>query len=160
MKVNIVSKQKNRLLHREEIEFEINKAKTTPSRKELREQIAAICNADSELVIVDDIKHSFGTDYVSGKSRIYESKEDLSRIELAYKVKRHAKKKKEDAKPEEKAKEAEPAEDKKEEKAEEKKGDAKHGKKEEAKSEETKEAKKEEKVKAKEDAKEKKTEEK
>lgn len=149
MKVNIVSKQKNRLLHREEIEFEINKAKTTPSRKELREQIAAMCNADSELVIIDDIKHAFGTDYVSGKSRIYESKEDLSKIELAYKVKRHAEKKKETAKPEEKAeetkiaKEVKPAEDEKE-----KKKDAKPEKTEgEAKPVKTKEDKKGEKVK-------------
>lgn len=153
MKVNIVSKQKNRLLHREEIEFEINKAKTTPSRKELREQIAAMCNADSELVIIDDIKHAFGTDYVSGKSRIYESKEDLSKIELAYKVKRHSEKKKETAKPKEKteetkAEEVKPAEKGKEDKSKEKKEDAKPEKTEgEAKPVKTKEDKKEEKIK-------------
>ncbi|MFH1240556.1 MAG: 30S ribosomal protein S24e [Candidatus Diapherotrites archaeon] len=142
MKVNIVSKQKNPLLHREEIEFEINKAKTTPSRKELREQIAALCNADSELVIIDDVRHSFGTDYVRGKSRVYESKEGLSKSELAYKVKRHSEKKKEvkeepskpkagtEKKSEEKKEDAKPAEDKKE-----KKEDAKSGKKPEAKPE-------------------------
>ena len=138
MKVNIVSKQKNPLLHREEIEFEINKAKTTPSRKELREQIAAMCNADSELVIVDDIKHSFGTDYVSGKSRIYESKEDLSKIELTYKVKRHSEKKKE---AKEKAAKAGT-----EEKAEEKKEGVKPEGKEKGKSEKKKEDKREEKA--------------
>ncbi len=134
MKVEIISKQKNALLHREEIKFEINKAKITPSRKELRDQIAAMCNANSELVIVDDIKHSFGTDYVSGKSRIYENKEYLSKIELAYKVKRHAEKKTEtqdeaskpQEKTEEKKEEAKPAEENKEKaKSEEKKEDKK-----------------------------------
>jgi len=135
MKVNIVSKQKNALLHREEIEFEINKTKTTPSRKELREQIAAMCNAESELVIVDDIKHSFGTDYVSGKSRVYDNKENLAKIELAYKIKRHSEKKEEvkeetakaetdkkaDAKADEKKEEpAKKTGDKKDEKTEEK----------------------------------------
>ena len=140
MKVNIVSKQKNALLHREEITFEVNKAKITPSRKELREQIAAMCNADSELVIVDDIKHSFGTDYVSGKSRVYDNKESLSKIELAYKVKRHTGKaeetKEETSKPEAVAEEK--ADGKKDDakSAEDKKGELKpKGKKEDNKEE-------------------------
>ena len=82
MKVEIKTSEKNPMLERTEIEFTVENAEKTPSRKELREKIASLANSKPENLIIDSISHNFGTMQVLGKARVYESREALERIEL------------------------------------------------------------------------------
>jgi len=97
LKVEIVSKTDNHFFSRQEIEFRVNDAKQTPSRKELREKIAALTNAKEESVIVDEIRQSFGMHKVLGRARIYPSKSKMEEVEEKFIIERNfGRKKKEE----------------------------------------------------------------
>ena len=81
MRVNIVSKKENPLLGRQDIEFEVRESNVTPSRKELRAQIAAQANADEKNLVVDVLRQHYGTTEVEGNARIYKGEKDLKRTE-------------------------------------------------------------------------------
>ncbi len=83
MRVNIVSKEENPLLSRTEIEYEAKEVPKTPSRKELRTQIAALVNADEKCLIVDVLEQSYGTSDVRGSARVYKNEKDMKRTEVA-----------------------------------------------------------------------------
>lgn len=151
MKLEIQGKKENPLIGRQEISFSVTETKATPSRKELREAIAAQTNSKEKNIIVDVLDTRFGTTDFKGEARVYENEEQLKKIELKPIVVRNFGKEEkkatngspegEEAKPEvsgEKAKEK-PAEA---EAKEEKKEDAPKERKEEAK-EEPQEEKKE-----------------
>jgi ribosomal protein S24E len=82
VKVEITNKQKNVLFNREEIEFSVEEAATTPARKDLREKIAALTNAKTELVIIGKINNAFGSKAVNGTARVYANEADLKKTEL------------------------------------------------------------------------------
>lgn len=83
MRVNIVSKEENPLFSRTEIEFETKDTPKTPSRKELREQIAALVNADEKNMVVDVLQQSYGTSEVTGSARVYKDEKAMKRTEVA-----------------------------------------------------------------------------
>ena len=121
MKIKMLAKSENALLKRTEWHFSVEEANVPPSRKELREKIAALENVKPEQVIVSEIRHGFGSKAVEVTARIYSSVSDLEKTELPYMVGRNIgmKKKKspEAAQPPEAAKpkgEKKPAEKKKE----------------------------------------------
>lgn len=89
MRIDIVSKHENALLGRQEIEFEVKEAKLTPSRKEIREKIAAILGADEKKLVVDVFRTSYGTPLVMGSARIYRNEKDLKGAELDYVIARN-----------------------------------------------------------------------
>ena len=119
MKVSITDKNENKVLQRTELKFKVEDVKVPPSRKEVREKIAALQNVKPEQTIVSSIEHGFGSKKVEGTARIYSSEEQLKKVELPYMVGRNIGVKKgkekaetpaaEEAKPEEK-KEAVPPE--------------------------------------------------
>ena len=82
MKVEITNRQKNTLLNREEMEFSVDDSAVTPSRKELKEKIAALVNAKTELVIIGTIEKEFGSKAVKGVARIYSDEKTLKKTEL------------------------------------------------------------------------------
>lgn len=81
MDLNIVSKEKNPFLQREEIKFEISKTEKIPTRKEVRQKLAALTNSKEENLVVNKIRHKFGFHEVFGTARIYESKEQMKKTE-------------------------------------------------------------------------------
>ena len=120
MKLEIQEKKENPLIGRQEISFSVTDTKATPSRKEIREAIAAQTSSDGKKIIVDVLDTRFGTTDFKGVARVYENEEQLKKIELKPIVVRNFGKeeKKEEAKPE--ASEA-PAKEKPSEAKEEKK---------------------------------------
>jgi len=131
MDLKIKNEKEDKVFDRLEIDFVIEDARTTPSRKELKQRISALKNSKEELVSIDFVKQSFGEHIAKGKAFIYSNKERLKRIEPEFLAKREkeAKKAKTSEKPaatalvkgkaeeksaEEKAEEK-PAEEKKEE---------------------------------------------
>ena len=89
MDLKILNKKENPLLHREDIDFEVNNAKTTPSIKDLREQIAASSGSKKELVVVRVANPLYGKHKVSGNAKIYENPEIMKRIEQEYVIARN-----------------------------------------------------------------------
>ena len=89
MKVSITDKNENHAMKRTELKFEVDEVEIPPSRKDVREKIAALQNVKSEQVIVSEISHSFGSKKVNGMARIYASKEELEKTELKYMVGRN-----------------------------------------------------------------------
>lgn len=149
MKLEIQGKKENPLIGRQEISFSVTETKATPSRKELREAIAAQTNSKEKNIIVDVLDTRFGTTDFKGEARVYENEEQLKKIELKPIVVRNFGKEEkkaedtpegEEAKPEaagEKAKEkpaeAEAKEEKKEDSPKERKEEAKEEPQEEKK---------------------------
>ena len=82
MKVEITSKRQNEVLNRQEIGFTVKEAGKTPSRKELREKIAALVGADEKKLVVDRLVTSYGSTGVSGTVRVYKDEKDLRELEI------------------------------------------------------------------------------
>ncbi|MCD6434329.1 MAG: 30S ribosomal protein S24e [Candidatus Diapherotrites archaeon] len=88
MKLKIVERKKNPLLYREDIIAEVE-AETTPSRKELREKLAATLASKAELVIIKKIKQEFGQHKATVLAKHYESQDLLEKIEPKYIINRN-----------------------------------------------------------------------
>ncbi|HIH16230.1 MAG TPA: 30S ribosomal protein S24e [Candidatus Diapherotrites archaeon] len=102
MEVEIVSREKNPLLQREEVVFRVEGVETTPSKKELRARLAALLNAKEDAVVVRAVRQRFGSKEVGGEAIAYQDAEQMKRTELKYIVNRNlgikeAKEKKEEA---------------------------------------------------------------
>ncbi|HIH10513.1 MAG TPA: 30S ribosomal protein S24e [Candidatus Diapherotrites archaeon] len=89
MRIDIVKKQENVLLGRQEIEFAVKEVNATPSRKELRQKLAALINADEKNMVVDVFATKYGTSEFGGVCRVYKNDKDLKRTELEYVVHRN-----------------------------------------------------------------------
>lgn len=87
MSVEITSDTKNPLLQRREIEFTAS-GKTTPSRKELKAELAKVLKADEKLIVIDFIDQKMGTNINTGKVKVYDNEGVLKKISLGYKTQR------------------------------------------------------------------------
>ena len=82
MKIEIESREENKLLNRTEVRYRAIHAKEkTPSREEARDQIAANLQVPKELVIIDYQKSKFGKNYTEGYAKIYKTKEEAMALE-------------------------------------------------------------------------------
>ncbi|MFH1697269.1 MAG: 30S ribosomal protein S24e [Candidatus Diapherotrites archaeon] len=89
MKIEITERKQNPSLGREEILFAVTDTKSTPSRKDLRAKIAALCNAKEDCVAIGKVEERFGMHDVSGSANIYASKDAMDAIEPEFIVKRN-----------------------------------------------------------------------
>lgn len=112
MKMEIISRNKNPLLFREDVTFLIKESKTTPSKKELRQKIAASLNKKEGAIFIKKIEHHFGSSEIRGLARAYDSAEKATEIEYEYIINRNLGIKKKKAEEEEKVEEAKPAKEK------------------------------------------------
>ncbi|MBW2990379.1 hypothetical protein KY348_01600 [Candidatus Woesearchaeota archaeon] len=145
MNIQMLIDEKNALFKRREIKARLGYEDKTPSRLEIRKELAKKLNTKEELVVVKRIKPDYGTTVAKLEINIYEDENSLKESEPEYMVNRHSAEKKEKkeapakkTKPEEAPKEGEkketpekeeradkPAEEKKEEKPAEKKEEIK-----------------------------------
>lgn len=84
MQIKILNRKPNRVLKREEFEFELSGSKTTPNRKELVKKIAETINSKPELVTIQKIEQAFGTQENKATARVYETQEALEKTELRH----------------------------------------------------------------------------
>lgn len=94
MDIEIVETTENPILRRKEISFSIEE-KSMPERIEVKEKLAAMHNADFDLVFVKKIEPSFGRTRVTGTAMVYEDKE-ASQVEPRYMKIRNMKKEERD----------------------------------------------------------------
>ena len=104
MKIKITEEKENPLLHRKEIKAVITEIEKTPSREEVKKQIAAQVGKDEKTILLDEIKQEFGKKEATTFVKVYEKPEDLQKYEQKYMVKRNnlVEEKKEEAPKEEK----------------------------------------------------------
>ncbi|PVX26323.1 MAG: 30S ribosomal protein S24e [Candidatus Bathyarchaeum sp.] len=91
MKVNIISKEQNPLMKRKEITFSVDHAQTggTPSRVEVRRQLASLLQTKPELVFVNGLKTKTGTMVAVGDANVYESVEQAKLMEPKHVIARN-----------------------------------------------------------------------
>ena len=92
MKVKIVSKEQNPLLKRKEVTFRIEHDKNggTPTRVEVRKQLATLLKIDLELVYIKHMETKTGTMVAVGEANAYESIEQANLIEPKHIIARNA----------------------------------------------------------------------
>lgn len=107
MKVKIVSNEQNPLLKRREVAFSIEHEKDggTPTRGEVRNQLAQILKTNLELVYIKQLETKTGTSVAMGEANAYESVEQAKLLEPKHIIARNTPKEK----PKEEAEEAEEA---------------------------------------------------
>jgi ribosomal protein S24E len=83
MKLKIISKEQNPLMKRNEVTFSVEHAQTggTPTRVEVREQLAALLKTDLELVYVKQLETKTGTMVAVGEANAYDSIEQAKLME-------------------------------------------------------------------------------
>jgi len=89
MKIKVLKKEKNLLLDRLEVEFEIDAPAETPKRLEVRSKLAAMINHDENLMIIKSINQKTGLKKSFGTAHAYNSEKDLKQVEPEYLIKRN-----------------------------------------------------------------------
>jgi small subunit ribosomal protein S24e len=90
MKVEIVQKTENPLFQRTEIKFRVDHAGgPTPTRRDVRAQLAAQLGVSEDLIIIEKMASLFGRQQASGIARVYSSRELLEKLEPRYLLKRN-----------------------------------------------------------------------
>ncbi|MDO8538645.1 MAG: hypothetical protein Q7S21_07230 [archaeon] len=84
MKLELLNKKENPMIARTEMDFEVRDAKTTPSIKDLRQNIASVAGTKVDLTIVSIARHVFGSNIVRGKARVYRDEKVMKTIEAKY----------------------------------------------------------------------------
>ena len=108
MKIKITTQQYNPLLKRKEITFEVNHTETkgTPSRLEVRKQLAEKLKTKIELLYIRKVETKTGTMLAAGEANLYDSPEQVKLVELEHIITRNTP----PEKPKEKTEEAATAE--------------------------------------------------
>ena len=89
MNIEVIEKKVNPLLKRREIMFKVDHEGATPSREEVRKNLAAMLNAKKELVIVERMRSEYGKRETHGYAKIYKSEKGLKDIERAHIIQRN-----------------------------------------------------------------------
>ena len=84
MEIKIEAERYNPLLRRREVHFRVKFENKTPTRGEVREKLAGLMNAELDRIVVQYIKTEFGKREAKCYAKIYESAEDLKKIEDEY----------------------------------------------------------------------------
>ena len=95
--IKILSVNDNQILHRTKIEFEVEHlGMGSPNRIEVRDKLAALQSAKSELTFIKKMKSRFGQPQVQGFALIYENEETALKLEPKYSQIRNIPKEKRD----------------------------------------------------------------
>jgi ribosomal protein S24E len=92
MKLKIVSKEQNPLMKRKEVTFSVEHAQTggTPTRVEVRKQLAKLLKTDLNLVYVKQLETKTGTMVAIGEANAYDSVEQAKLVEPKHIIARNA----------------------------------------------------------------------
>ena len=92
MKLKIVSKEQNPLMKRNEVTFSVEHAQTggTPTRVEVRKQLATLLKTKLELVYVKQLETKTGTMVAVGEANAYDSTEQAKLMEPKHIIARNA----------------------------------------------------------------------
>lgn len=89
LKLELTSTKTNPLLGRREVEFKVLNTASTPSRSQVRIQLAVTMKAELDQVYVIEIKTISGTQDTIGTAHVYDSPEQAQKVEREYILKRN-----------------------------------------------------------------------
>lgn len=82
MEIEIKNRTENKLLEREEIEFDVlHDGEATPSLQDVRGLLRAELNSKDELTVVDGIETEYGWGRDRGFAKVYQDRNQLEDIE-------------------------------------------------------------------------------
>ena len=90
MKIEITQDKENALLNRRDILFRVTPEKGVCSRKVVKNKLVALLDTKPGLLILDRMNTQYGMQEVVGYARLYDTVQDLKRIEPAYMIARNA----------------------------------------------------------------------
>lgn len=91
MEINVNEKIENPLLNRTEIHFDcIYQGEATPKIMDVKNRLIATLDVDKNLLVVHNLKPSYGEGKAIGYAKIYDSEESLAKIEKDHVVKKNA----------------------------------------------------------------------
>jgi len=103
MDINLLKERDTPLLSRKRCTLDVNFKGATPSRKQIRDEIAKKLKADPELTVVRHIYTRHGVEKARVITNIYTKKEDMVKFEDKGLLEKHSEKKKEEKAEEKKA---------------------------------------------------------
>ncbi len=89
MEVQIIKDKTNPILNRREISLKV-KNKSTPSRIEVKNKLAALLNSKPELIVIEHLNTVFGKQEIDGAACIYQSEERLKQLAHQHLIARDA----------------------------------------------------------------------
>ncbi len=91
MEILIERQKDNPLLKRKEVYFRVRyeDTKATPSRKDVREKLSGLLNAELNRLVIRWMKPEFGKMEAEGYALIYDSEEDMRGVEEDYVIRRN-----------------------------------------------------------------------
>jgi small subunit ribosomal protein S24e len=82
MEINVNEKIENPLLNRTEIRFDCNyQGEATPKVLDVKNRLVATLNVDKNLLVVHNLKPSYGEGKANGYAKLYDTEENLKKIE-------------------------------------------------------------------------------
>lgn len=103
VKIKVVDNQRNELLKRNEVKFNVDHAEAgTPSRGEVKQKLAASLDVDAQKIIIKKYETKTGSMVAEGEANVYDSTEQAKKTEPKYIIKRNVPKAEEKEEKEEK----------------------------------------------------------
>jgi len=94
MNIKLINETKSELLNRKELEFEATYESATPKKEEIKKLIASSIKAKEEQIVIKKIHQVFGIPKSNILAHIYNTPEDLKKVEIINKKKKPEKKEK------------------------------------------------------------------
>ena len=97
MEINVNEKIENPLLNRTEIRFDCTyQGEATPKVLDVKNRLIATLNVDKNLLVVHNLKPSYGEGKANGYAKLYDTQESLNKIERDHVVVKNKEAAKED----------------------------------------------------------------
>ena len=97
MEINVNEKIENPLLNRTEIQFDCTyQGEATPTVLDVKNRLVATLNVDKNLLVVHNLKPSYGEGKANGYAKLYDTEENLAKIERDHVVEKNTEAVKED----------------------------------------------------------------
>ncbi|KAG0416906.1 30S ribosomal protein S24e [Dictyocoela roeselum] len=82
LEIQILNIKENKLMERKEIELKATHLQSsTPTKEEMRAKLSPLLKANPQNIIVCDCKTRFGTNITTAKAKVYDSLDQLKKIE-------------------------------------------------------------------------------
>jgi len=89
MDIDIIEEDKNPMLHRTDVRFEITHEDASPERLSVRDSLAAMLNKDADEVVVHELDTKFGMRKTVGYAKVYDDAEFAQDVEQDHMLERN-----------------------------------------------------------------------
>lgn len=98
MDINMLKERDTPLMSRKRYTFEIGFKGSTPTRKQIRDEIAKKLKSDPSLTVIKHVYGKYGVEKAKVITHVYENKKDMEKFEEKVLLDKHVEKKEEEKK--------------------------------------------------------------